>query len=822
MPTFATKRVKLFSILAVIGGLVLLPAARSQATNTIVRFQVSAGTNAVGNLDVELFDQDKPQTVQNFLIYFQSGAYTNTILHRSIPNFVLQGGGIRVANPRSPFAFQQASQLGNYGTITNEFNVGPLLSNVFGTIAMAKVDGDPDSATTEWFFNLGDNSTNLNVQNGGFTVFGRVVNSTNATSGTNLLNYFNTLSTNNGVVSTLVFDDNFQWKWFSDLPVNSLGSNSPACSNLFALRTSVLRGGNVDLLKPTIAITTPLLNARLSNSTFLATGTARDNLRVARVLSSLNGHEWLVANGTTNWTINLSGLFPGGNTLTVQSLDAVGRLSPPVSRNFNYILPAPFSLTLEGTGTVTGATNGQLLEVNRLYTVVAKPGVGHLFDRWTGGASTVNAAVSFYMRSNFSLTAHFYPIPPPTPLTLQTVGTGTVTGPTNGQLLAYLTTYTLVAKPGPGHIFGGWLGDQATLSPTIYLYKHTNVSQTATFMPNPFIPLAGTYRGLYGRTNPLSIKSSGALAFTLGTPGTYSGTIQYDLGTPQIRGTFNARGDSSIAGMFGLEGLLLKLKADVTNFSQTITGSLLTVSGTAPLELDRVIVHTATNPAPEKGRYTFVIPGFPDATNQPAGFGSGTVNVDLTGLAKISGTLGDGTPLAQSGVIAGEKNRWPLHARLYALRGKIMGWVNFNTNAPANFSGDLNWFKNTKLSDKIYRAGFSNAVTITGSPYAPPAAGTRALNWTNGTVILTGGNLPGPLTNQVTLGTNNVFTVTDGTNQLVLAITVTNGLVFGSFKHPAITLPVPLKGAVLQNTNAIFGSFVGTNQSGALFIGPAN
>lgn len=92
-------------------------------------------------------------------------------------------------------------------------------------------------------------------------------------------------------------------------------------------------------------------------------------------------------------------------------------------------------------------------------------------------------------------------------------------------MLAYLTTYTLVAKPGPGHTFGGWLGDQATLSPTIYLYKHTNVSQTATFMPNPFIPLAGTYRGLYGRTNPLSIKSSGALAFTLGTPGTYSGTI---------------------------------------------------------------------------------------------------------------------------------------------------------------------------------------------------------------------------------------------------------------------------------------------------------
>ena len=822
MPTFVARRVKLISILTVVGGLAWLPAAHGQTSNTVVRFQVTAGTNAVGNLDVELFDQDKPQTVQNFLIYFQSGAYTNTILHRSIPNFVLQGGGYRVSNPRSPFAFQQASHLGDYGAITNEFNVGPLLSNVFGTIAMAKVDGDPNSATTEWFFNLADNSTNLNVQNGGFTVFGRVINSTNATSGTNLLNYFSTLSTNNGVVNTLIFDDNFQLQRLKDLPVNYLGSNSPAYSNLFTIRTSVLRGGNVDQSNPGIAITTPLLNARLSNSTALATGTAKDNIRVTRVLYSLNGDYWQPALGTTNWSVTLSNLSPGGNTLSVQSLDEVGRLSAPVSRSFTYFLPAPFSLTNDGVGTVTGPTNGQLLEVNRLYTVTAKPAAGHLFSRWTGGASTENPTVSFYMRSNYSLTAHFYPIPPPTPLTLLTNGAGTVTGATNGQLLAYLTVYKLVAKPAPGHIFSGWQGDQTTLDSTIYLYKHTNVSLTANFMPNPFIPLAGTYRGLYCRTNPLSPKSSGALAFTLGTAGTYSGPLQYDLGTPQIRGTFNARGDSTISGVVDLEGLLLTLKADVTNFSQTIAGSLLTVSGSAPMELDRVTLHSSTNPAPETGRYTFVIPGFPDTTNRPAGFGSGAVSVDFTGLAKITGTLGDGTALVQSGVIAGEKNRLPLYAALYSNRGRIVGWLNFDTNPPVNFSGDLKWFKKTKISDKVYRNGFTNAVTLTGSPYAPPAAGTRAVNWTNGTVILSGGNLSGPITNQVTLGTNNVFTVTDGTNQLVLSITGTNGLVSGSFKHPAITLPVPLKGAVLQNSNAIYGAFVGTNQSGALLIGPAN
>ena len=87
-------------------GLTLLaPAARSQISNTVVRFHVTAGTNHVGNLDVELFDQDKPQTVQNFLIYFQSGAYSNSILHRSIPNFLVQGGGRRIDNPLSGDSF---------------------------------------------------------------------------------------------------------------------------------------------------------------------------------------------------------------------------------------------------------------------------------------------------------------------------------------------------------------------------------------------------------------------------------------------------------------------------------------------------------------------------------------------------------------------------------------------------------------------------------------------------------------------------------------------------------------------------------------------
>jgi len=59
----------------------------------------------------------------------------------------------------------------SFGNVENE----PVYSNVRGTIAMAKVAGNPNSATSQWFFNLKDNSQNLDVQNGGFTVFGQVI-----------------------------------------------------------------------------------------------------------------------------------------------------------------------------------------------------------------------------------------------------------------------------------------------------------------------------------------------------------------------------------------------------------------------------------------------------------------------------------------------------------------------------------------------------------------------------------------------------------------------------------------------------------------------
>ncbi len=132
---------------------------------TVVRLQT-----VLGLVDIQLYDSQAPLTVANFLRYVNSGAYNNSFIHRSVPGFVIQGGG---------YVYDSAGlkSVTVAAPVANEFSA--TRSNLRGTIAMAKVGGNPDSATSQWFFNLADNNNpadpnSLDTQNGGFTVFGRV------------------------------------------------------------------------------------------------------------------------------------------------------------------------------------------------------------------------------------------------------------------------------------------------------------------------------------------------------------------------------------------------------------------------------------------------------------------------------------------------------------------------------------------------------------------------------------------------------------------------------------------------------------------------
>ena len=169
-------------------------------TGQIARFEFADNVNDGGVVDVLLFDQSgvgAPATVENFLNYVEDEDYDDTIVHRSVTNFIVQGGGFAVEN-------SQVVELPADEAVVNEFSADR--SNLVGTIAMAKLGGNPDSATNQWFFNLGDNSSNLDNQNGGFTVFGQVLGDEDLET----VNAIDDLERVNGVPvvgSELVLDD---------------------------------------------------------------------------------------------------------------------------------------------------------------------------------------------------------------------------------------------------------------------------------------------------------------------------------------------------------------------------------------------------------------------------------------------------------------------------------------------------------------------------------------------------------------------------------------------------------------------------------------
>ncbi|WP_374338112.1 peptidylprolyl isomerase [Methyloversatilis sp.] len=117
-----------------------------------------------GVITLELDAEKAPATVANFLAYVEAGHYDNTIFHRVIGNFMIQGGGFE------PGMKQKDTQ----APIKNEAGNG--LSNTVGTIAMARTS-DPHSATAQFFINVGDNLflDKAQAQDGwGYCVFGRV------------------------------------------------------------------------------------------------------------------------------------------------------------------------------------------------------------------------------------------------------------------------------------------------------------------------------------------------------------------------------------------------------------------------------------------------------------------------------------------------------------------------------------------------------------------------------------------------------------------------------------------------------------------------
>jgi len=257
--------------------------------NTMVQLDTSSGT-----MDIELLDTTAPQTVANFLDYVEGGDYSNDIFHRltSVATDglgVLQGGGFTFeANP------SQLVPVTSRAPVHNEFSL--LRPNTQWTVAMAKTS-DPNSATSQFFINMVDNSTSLDStsNSGGFTVFGKLPTTADQTVATALaaLKATNESSANGA---------------FSEIPLsNYSGTNFPTDTTAatYALINKAFIASRSDSLSYSVAsnsnpgLVTTSINNELLNLQYTAgqTGTATITVRATDQLGS---------SVTTTFTVTVS------------------------------------------------------------------------------------------------------------------------------------------------------------------------------------------------------------------------------------------------------------------------------------------------------------------------------------------------------------------------------------------------------------------------------------------------------------------------------------------------------------------------------------
>jgi uncharacterized repeat protein (TIGR01451 family) len=329
--------------------------------------------------------------------------------------------------------------------------------------------------------------------------------------------------------------------------------------------------------------------------------------------------------------------------------------------------------------------------------------------------------------------------------------------------------------------------------------------------------VAGTYAGLFYDTNGVALTNAGFFTATLAKAGTFSSKYQFAGKSYTASGKFSSNGlySASLTNK-GAWLFSTRLQLDLAAGNR-LTGFLSNAAWTAELNASRNI-YSKTNPASQGGssslKYTLLIPGIEQDTNQPWGSGYGTLTVNKTGTLSFAGVLADGAAVSQGSFLspAGE---WPLFAALYSGKGLLIGWITFATNEPASdLSGLVAWIKPISTA-KYYPLGFGFTNTAIGSLYRF-TNGSPLLSLTNGALVLESPELAQSITNALYLGANNKFTAS---NKLSLKLTTSSGLFTGTGTNRLAGKAIAVKGVIFQKQNLGAGYFLGTNQSGKVSLG---
>ncbi|MBB5032490.1 MBG domain-containing protein [Prosthecobacter vanneervenii] len=604
----------------------------------------------MGNMDFILYNTATPNTVTNFLSYVNnasySGNYNGAVFHRSVPGFVIQGGGFKVLSSPNNF-----TSITTTASPTNE----PGISNLTGTVAMAKLGSDPNSATDQFFVNLADNSSNLDNQNGGFTVFARV-----AGSG---------MTTANAIAA---------------LPTVSSTVNVDGTANTSLTNWPVTSGSTMDTTKM-VTITSAAPVAVLSYSVTGNTNSSAVSASISGTNLQING----VAGGQSNVTVTATDL--DGNTVsqtfavTVNQAPSITSAAPSANGavgsaySFTYTATGypvptfsvtsgalPAGLTLSSAGVISGtcstagtysgvvtATNSNGTTTQSFSITVPKlsgtVNLGGLSPTYDGTAKTATSTTT------------------PSGLTVTYTYNGSSTAPTNAG------TYTVVGTINDTNYQGSATGSMTiakatatvslgSLSPT---YDGTAKSVTSTTTPNGLTvtytyngsstaptnagsyPVVATindtnYQGTANGTLTIS-KASGSIS--LGSLSqTYNGTARTVTSTTTPNGltvTYTYNGSSSAPTNAGSYPIVATIND--TNYQGTANGTLNVAQATASIALSGLTqvydgaakpVTAVTTPVGLTVNITYN-----GSSTAPSGFGSYTVAASISDT-NYTGTQG--------------------------------------------------------------------------------------------------------------------------------------------------------------------------------------
>jgi autotransporter-associated beta strand protein len=587
-------------------------------------------------------------------------------------------------------------------------------------------------------------------------------------------------------------------------------------------------------LSPTNAIL-PAVTAGLAYSQSL-TATGR-----------FGGYSFAVTSGRTPVGVNLSvdgalsgtPWMVGTNVFTVTATDTNGCSS---SRTYTLVVlrdttPPAIAITSPANGLVvnnpgvriTGTASDDVAVASVLYKlngsswspVATTDGGAHWTVNLTLAPGTnVFSVYGLDTSSNASPVCTWYlTYAPLSPLTLLVQGEGTVTPNLNGQLLGVGQTYTLTAVPGQYYVFSNWTGGVSASTPALTFTMQSNLVLQANFVRGHFVPLKGTYAGLFYETNRVVPASSGTFTLTTTTNRRFSGSLQVAGARYSLRGLFDTNGTAEAFVTTRKPNTLhVALQMDLNPGADRLSGTVSDGTWTAALAGDRAVFDGKKQLAPQMGAYTLVIPGSDNEPLEPCGNGYGTVSVGKDGRVRLAGMLADGTKVSQAAMVS-KHGQWPLYLSLYGQRGLLLGWLAFtnDTAATLDLEGDLDWLK-PNSAGKYYPAGFLTQSLAVGARWVAPGKSTDVLAFPNAAVVLSGGNLDQTLTNAFLFGLDHKVYDASG-NDVRLKFTLSSGAFTGSLLDPVTEKRISFGGVLLQKLNRGYGCFLGPNQSGTVYLG---